>query len=108
MTSLKILGTLEQPSVDLLFLRLFKRFFKLGVRGGFRVRVGDSFRVKVRDKVSFRAGFYVLRPEAIRIKFALAEDSERKTKSFRDSVSSSKFCNIGRKTSLNRLKYAIQ
>ena len=26
------------------------------------------------------AGFYVLRPEAIRIKFALAEDSESKTK----------------------------
>ena len=31
------------------------------------------------------AGFYVLRPEAIRIKFALAEDSERKTKSCRES-----------------------
>ena len=41
---------------DLLFLRLFKRFFfQIRVRGGFRVRarVGDSF--KVRDRVSFRA-----------------------------------------------------
>jgi len=77
---------------DLLFLRLFKRFFKIRVRGGFRVRVrvGDSFRVRVRDRVSFRARgwvgrFYILRPEAIRIKFALAEDSECKTKSCRES-----------------------
>ena len=39
---------------DLLFLRLFKRFFYIRVRGGFRVRarVGDSFRVRVRDRVT--------------------------------------------------------
>ena len=52
---------------DLLFLRLFKRFFEIRVRGGFRVRVrvGDSFRV--RDRVSFRAkgwlGFMYYRPK---------------------------------------------
>ena len=35
----------------------------------------------------------MLRPEAIRIKFALAEDSERKTKSFRDSFKMSHYSN---------------
>ena len=46
---------------DLLFLRLFKRFFKIRVRGGFRVRVsvGNSFRLRVRDRVSFRAEGWV-------------------------------------------------
>ena len=29
------------------------------VRGGFRVKVGDSFRVRVRDRVSFRAQGWV-------------------------------------------------
>ena len=42
-----------------MFLRLFKRFFLIRVRGGFRVRVrvGDSFRV--RDRVSLRAKGWV-------------------------------------------------
>ena len=54
-----------------MFLRLFKRFFKIRIRGGFRVwvRVGDSFRVRVRDKVSCRAkgwlGFMYYDPKLI-------------------------------------------
>ena len=37
---LKRLGTLEQASVDLLFLRLFKRFLKLGLGVGLGLGLG--------------------------------------------------------------------
>ena len=72
-----------------MFLRLFKRFFKIRVRGGFRVRVrvGD----RVRDKVCFRAkgwlGFMYYNPKLF--EFNSLWRRIRKTKLCRDSISSS-------------------
>ena len=57
-----------------LFCLDFLSFFLIRVRGGFRVslRVGDSFRVRVRDRVSFRAmgwlGFIYYSPKLFELK----------------------------------------
>ena len=88
-------GTLVQASVDLLFLRLFKRFYKLGLGVGLGLGLGLGIILRLglgtRLALGLKVGWILcITLEAIQIKFALAEDSESKTKLCRKSYIFSK------------------
>ena len=75
---------------DLLFSRLFKRFFKLGLGVGLGLGLGLGIVLGLGLGTGLALGLRVgwvlcITAKAIRNKFALAEDSESKTKSCRES-----------------------